>query len=91
MRIFFSIFKVLNNLGRTSEQTVAHPDRKQKRITEFSSDVLDEVHIGENSKKCKVDGTLQDRPTSEFNTQVMQIEHSYSLSCISDRHETKVD
>lgn len=84
--------KVVKNLGKTAgEQKTSHKDRRRNQTTDFSSDVLDEDPLGENRKKCKVAANFEEKPSPEFHTQALKVEHSYSLSWVENRHEEMVD
>lgn len=77
--------KVLKNLGMAaSEQKTCNTERRQNWTTDFATDVLDEDPLSENPKKCKVVEELDEKPSPDFHIQALQVEHSYSLSCVDD-------
>lgn len=51
----------------------------------------DKILISENPKKCRVGEPLQNRQDPEMNANVMKLEHSYSLSCVNEGPDVKVE
>lgn len=77
--------QVLKNLGMAaSEQKTSSTERRQSWTTDFATDVLDEDPLSENAKKCKVVEEFEEKPSPDFHVQALQVEHSYSLSCVEE-------
>lgn len=76
---------MLKNLGTAaSEQKTSSIQRRQSWTSDIATDVLDEDPLSESAKKCKVVEEFEEKPGPDFHIQVLQADHSYSLSCVDD-------
>lgn len=89
--ICFFLSKVLKNLGTAaSQEKSSNTERRQSWTADFATDVLDEDLLSENPKKCKMLEEFEEKPSPDFHIQALQVEHSYSLSCVDDMHKESV-